>query len=798
MDDANDLPVRFRNALDAARRGALVASFLALPLFVGAAPRPSAPTLTILHSFRLLPSGPQAGLVADASGNLYGTTGEGGDGNGGVVFRIQKDGSGFTVLHAFGMTPGDGAAPVATLTLDSSTGTLYGTTLIGGIEDQGTVFRIKTDGSEYALLHRFTRGTEDGAQPYGSVLLDSGILYGTTSFGGVSGRGIVFRMRTDGGDFTILHSFTGGPDGGNPKAAVVLDPSGNLYGTATQGGGTSRYGTVFKLRTNGSGFAVLHSFASGASDGFMPDTPLVRDSSGNLYGTTQSGSAGGGGTVYKVKPDGSGFQILHGFAYPSPDGTVPAGPVALDGSGNLYGTTFFGGTDDHGVLFKLRTDGSGFDVRRFAAPSDGAHPMGSILIDGSTLRATTFQGGAGGVGTLYAVDVDGSDFSVLHVFGVGILDGADPRAGLISDADGTLYGTSCDGQPGGHGTVFRVRPDGSGFTILHGFPFDASDGEDPSAPLLLDSAGNLYGTAYDGGSAGFGTAFKVGVDGSGFKVLRGFTGFPGDGAFPPGALVADGSGNLYGVTFNGGSDDTGMVFRVKSDGSGFTILHSFGGGVGDGAYPLGALIADSSENLYGTTEGGGGEGVGTVFRMKTNGTGFSVIHSFRDDPADGEFPEAALVLDSGNLYGTTSLGGAAGTGTVFRLKTDGTNFRLLHSFEDSPDDGADPRAPLALDSGGNLYGTTLSGGSHDGGIVFALKTDGSGYRILHDFRGGPLDGADPYGAVLLGAGGSLYGTTASGGAWFAGTVFKLSSVTGGVRVIPVTPAPAVPVRPRVD
>lgn len=776
------------------RRGAAAAVLLALAAPLPAASRRSAPVLTILHDFRLLASAPQAGLVADGSGNLYGTTAEGGDGGGGVVFTIREDGSGFAVLHHFGRVPGDGEAPVATLTLDASSGTLYGTTLIGGVSGFGTVFRVGTDGSDYDVLHSFTGEDDDGSGPYGTLLLDSGVLYGTASYGGPSGRGIVWRMAADGSGFAILHGFTGGSDGGNPSAGVVPDSSGNVYGTAAQFG-SGHYGTVFRLKKDGSGFAVLHAFMSGASDGAGPDTTLARDSAGNLYGTTRGGGPGDWGTVYRLKPDGSGFQVLRTFSHASPDGASPAGPVALDGSGNLYGTTFFGGTDDHGVLFRMKTDGSAFSaVKRFDAASEGAFPTGSLLLDGATIRATTFQGGSGGVGTLYAVQTSGSGFSLLHTFGVGIIDGADPRAAMVLGSDGTLYGTTCDGQPGGHGTAFRIRPDGSGFAVLHGFPFDAPDGEDPSAPLLRDASGNLFGTAYDGGANAVGTLFGLGSDGAGFRVLRGFTNQTADGSYPLGALVADGSGYLYGTTSQGGPESAGTVFRIRPDGSGFTILHAFGGGSADGSYPAAAITLDGAGNIFGTTQGGGAAGVGTVFRMKTGGTGFAVIHSFRVDPAEGDFPQASLVLDpGGNLYGTTSRGGGpADAGTVFRVKSDGSGYAVLHKFSDDPD-GADPRASLALDGAGNLYGTTRGGGPRGQGTIFTLKTDGSGYQVLHEFRGGPLDAAFPYGAVVLDAGGNLYGTTAEGGAWFEGTVFKLSPGTGTPRVIPVFPPPAVPV-----
>jgi uncharacterized repeat protein (TIGR03803 family) len=296
-----------------------------------------------------------------------------------------------------------------------------------------------------------------------------------------------------------------------------------------------------------------------------------------------------------------------------------------------------------------------------------------------------------------------------------------PFAALILDGAGNLYGTTGYGGSADQGTVFRMKTDGTGYTVLHHFAGAFSDGAQPTAELILDGAGNLYGTTYSGGSAIQGTVFTMKTDGTGFRVLHDFPGTAFYGAHPDAALILDGAGNLYGTTRLGGSAGHGTVFTMKTNGTGFTVLHNFSGAASDGIQPYGALILDRAGNLYGTTYFGGSSGRGTVFTMKTNGTGFRLLHSFAGGPADEYGPLAALILDAaGNLYGTTYFGGSSGNGTVFTMKTDGTGFTVLHPFPASPSNGGSPQAPLILDGAGNLYGTTHFGGSSGRGTVFTL------------------------------------------------------------------------------
>src|ERR1035437_231302 len=372
----------------------------------------------------------------------------------------------------------------------------------------------------------------------------------------------------------------------------------------------------------------------------------------------------------------------------------------------------------------------------------------------------TAGGGTGSQATIFKVKTDATGYQVLRTF-VDTLDGSAPPGSLILDGSETLYGTMLDGGSSYSGTVFSVNADGSRFQVLHAFAGFSSDGGRPWASLIPDESGYLYGTTTFGGFSYEGTVFRIRSDGSDFQLLHAFVGGATDGGGPEAPLILDRTGNLDGTTSGGGPSNRGTVFKMRTDGTGFQLLHNFLGGASDGLNPHSGLILDGADNLYGTTTEGGPSELGTVFRMKTDGTGFQLLHTFTVNSASdgGAPPIASLVMDGlGNLYGTTLYGGSGLKGTVFKLRTDGTGFQVLHSFTDRADDGSQPWASLIVDGSGNLYGTTVSGGSSlMGGTVFKMKTDGTGFQLLHSFVGDESDGGTPYAPVILDDFGNLYG-----------------------------------------
>jgi uncharacterized repeat protein (TIGR03803 family) len=361
---------------------------------------------------------------------------------------------------------------------------------------------------------------------------------------------------------------------------------------------------------------------------------------------------------------------------------------------------------------------------------------------------------------------------VLHAFAGGN-DGAHPQAGLLADAKGNLYGTTLHGGTADAGTIFKIGRRGSE-TVLYTFTGGA-DGAFPRSTLISDANGNLYGTTIAGGEHSSGAVFKLSLDNV-QSVLYSFEPYS-HGTNPQAGLLLDGKGNLYGTTENGGDFNCdvdfgcGVVFKLAPDNT-ETILHTFEWG-NDGAYPITNLVSDKSGNLYGTTTWGGDancgpNGCGIVFRIGADGN-YRVLHAFKGE-SDGAVPQAGVIIDAkGNLYGTTSQGGVANAGTVFRISPGGKE-RTLLAF-DGAAGGVGPYAPLMVDERGNLYGTTSAGGASNAGTVFKLSPRGR-FTVLYSFTG-DSDGANPYAELIMDANGNLYGTTEFGGANRNGTVFKI-------------------------
>jgi uncharacterized repeat protein (TIGR03803 family) len=375
--------------------------------------------------------------------------------------------------------------------------------------------------------------------------------------------------------------------------------------------------------------------------------------------------------------------------------------------------------------------------------------------------------------------------------------GRTPLAGVIFDASGNLYGTTSAGGQYGSGTVFELTPQTTGTwteTLLHSFNFSfkSKDGATPRAGVIFDPAGNLYGTASQGGPQSGGIVFELSPKtGGGWteKILYSFSSSSNAGGYSPVAgLVLDVSGNLYGTTEFGAGNFHGSVFELSPRADGMwaeKVIHNFPINDTDGSFVASGLVSDAAGDLYGTTFYGGiyGEpgGFGTVFELKkVAGGGWQegVIHSFGNG-ADGFFPLAGLVFDAaGNLYGTTAFGGASGHGTVFELSPvpgGGWAEKVLHSFTGTNGDGSAPYGGVALDTAGNIYGTTSEGGDFSFGTVFELSPTASGSwteTVLISFNFDNAGGNTPVDGLFLDTSGNLYGTASTGGKG-GGTVFKI-------------------------
>jgi uncharacterized repeat protein (TIGR03803 family) len=363
-----------------------------------------------------------------------------------------------------------------------------------------------------------------------------------------------------------------------------------------------------------------------------------------------------------------------------------------------------------------------------------------------------------------------AQYNVLHTFTGGANNGSAPRGSLVL-SNSTLYGMTNGGGSANKGTIFKIGTNGTGFSVLHSFAGGSSDGSNPLDSLIL-SGSTLYGVTQLGGSADRGTIFKIGLDGTGYSVLHSFSGSSSDGSIPYGSLIQSGS-NLYGMTSVGGSVNLGSVFKIGTDGTGFSLLHSFTGTSSNGRNPYGSLV-QSGSNLYGMTSGAGQYGNGTIFKIGTDGTGFSLLHSFDILSSDGKSPQGSLTLSDSTLYGMTRNGAFFDTGTIFKIGTDGTGYGVMHPFSGVPTDGEHPYGSL-VQVGSNLYGMTREGrasGTSNTGTIFRIGTDATNYNVLHTFVPTGSGGYFPYGS-LIESGNVLYGMTSAGGSGGgSGTLFR--------------------------
>jgi uncharacterized repeat protein (TIGR03803 family) len=453
-----------------------------------------------------------------------------------------------------------------------------------------------SDMSGYSVLYTFcsTSGCADGDQPRAGLIRDdAGSLYGTTADGGAYQSGNVFKIDNLGNE-TVLYSFckagTSCADGRSPEAGLIRDGSGNLYGT-TAAGGASDDGTVFKIDNTGNE-TVLYSFCSvpNCADGWAPYAGLVQDTSGNLYGTTADGGANGKGTVFRLDSAGNETVLYSFCSLPNcADGAIPFTNLIRDAGGNLYGTTFEGG--------------------------NGTNPDCPY--------------GATGCGTAFKIDPTGQE-TVLHAFcsTPRCSDGASPHSPLLQDAQGNLYGTTYTGEVFDYeGAIFKLDPTGREM-VLFSFCSDhflnCTDGSLPGGGLIRDMAGNLYGTAFGGGINYAGAVFKL--DSAGHETLlysfcpEGFSSCPG-GYYPVAGVVQDAAGNLYGTTSQGGTNNSGTVFRLALGGSNATIAvtsspsSAYGGQSvtfsatvsGADATPTGLVTFDYGRTALGTAALNGGQ-----------------------------------------------------------------------------------------------------------------------------------------------------------------------------------------------
>ncbi|MGA2223924.1 MAG: choice-of-anchor tandem repeat GloVer-containing protein [Syntrophobacteraceae bacterium] len=402
---------------------------------------------------------------------------------------------------------------------------------------------------------------------------------------------------------------------------------------------------------------------------------------------------------------------LHSFRFS--DGASPRGSLTLSGS-TLYGMTLQGGAASSGTIFKINTDGTGYQIlHSFGNGTDGGGPYGSLTLSGTTLYGMSID-------TIFKINTDGTGYQILHSFGSIANDGASPR-GSLTLSGSTLYGMTLQGgtgdpNDGGDGTIFKINTDGTGYQVIHNF----SGGIAFVYGSLTLSGTTLYGMS-------FGTIFQINTDGTGYQIIHNFGSIANDGAEPYGSLTLSGT-TLYGMTSEGGccgsNIGNGTIFKINTDSTGYQILYSFGSVAGDGGYPVGSLTI-SGTTLYGMA--------GTIFQINTDGTGFQVLYTFCGGCEFGApySPWGDLTLSGTTLYGMTAEGGDGGYGTILSLSP----------TPPIPPSGKVPRAPTGVKArAGNALATVnfklpANGGSPITVCTVTSKPGG----VTHTGAGSPIN-----------------------------------------------------------
>jgi uncharacterized repeat protein (TIGR03803 family) len=547
----------------------------------------------------------------------------------------------------------------------------------------------------------------------------------------------------------------------------------------TPEGGPFGGGTAFSMNTDGTAFTVNRKFIKA---GVLPHGELIKGTDGYFYGMTSSGSSNGisttgYGTIFKMTTTGTIISVKD-LDY-SITGSSPYGSLLQAADGNFYSMTSMGGSHGYGAIFKM-SPGGAISILKYLDTISGGMPQGSLIqaADGNFYGMTN-EGGTYGSGTIFKVTSTGV-LTVLKSLNSNVT-GSNPYGGLVVGSDGNFYGMTSGGGANGYGTVFKITPTGI-FTILKSLDYFVTGGN-PKGNLIRATDGNFYGMTYAGGTNGAGTIFKITSSGvlTVVKHLDATT-----GTNPYGSLTQGSDGNFYGMAAQGGTYNFGTIFKCTPSGT-LTVLRSLNYAA-DGGYPYGSLYRNSDGYFYGMTSSGGTnyDYTGTAFKISSTGT-YTVLFHFPDGALGFNPSENLIQARDGYYYGMAHNGGKSNYGAIFKLCNSGV-LTSLRSF-DYNNNGGYSDGSLIQGIDGNFYGMATSGGTYLNGTIFKMTASGT-LTVLKQLNAS-ITGSFPYGRLVQGIDSNFYGIANSGGTYDYGTIFKitpkgvftvlkhLSSATGG-------------------
>ncbi|MEO8765349.1 MAG: choice-of-anchor tandem repeat GloVer-containing protein, partial [Ginsengibacter sp.] len=741
---------------------------------------------------------PSGSLIRATDHKLYGMTTRGGSNGYGTIFSFDPLSGTYTKLMDFNNT--DGAGPLGSL-IQAKDEKLYGMTHDGGGSNAGVIFSFDPSSGTYVTLMDFNNS--NGARPSGNLMqAGDGKLYGMTTLGGTNGSGVIFSFDPSTSAYVKLIDFN--PDnGGNPSGSLIQANNGKLYGMTNQAG--NLFGVIFSFDPASSTLQVL-KYLQITNDGSNPQGSLIQASDGKFYGMMSGGGSAGLGVIFSFDPTTSisPYTVLKQFD--NTGGANPLGNLLQASNGKMYGMTSKGGSNDAGVVFSFDPSSKAYTKLIDYDGTNGAAPgLGAAFIEGHDCIADTVyykDADSDGFGNqvdsvvacslpvgYIANNTDCDDFNpAVHPGAKEVCNGIDDDCnGLIDDglvfityyrdADGDGYGTGagqslCQNPGPGYATRGGDCDDNNG-AIHPGAPEICNGIDDNCDGKVDENCSNipsytLYGTTGKGGSAGGGTIGTFIPSTYNLTVARSFgVANSLNGSVPTGDLLQASDGKVYGMTSDGGSNHSGIIFSFDPATSTYTKLEEFDSA--NGRNPLGSLIQASDGKLYGMTQFGGSNDIGIIFSFDPSTSSFTRLKDF--DNTNGSQPHGSLLqANDGKLYGMTQLGGSKGIGVIFSFDPSSSSYMKLHDFDTT--NGAFPTGNLIQANDGKLYGLTSHGGTPfddcggcgnfgDGGVIFSYDLSTNTFTNLMDFT--LNQGENPTGSLLQAKDGKLYGMTGRGG-----------------------------------
>lgn len=639
---------------------------------------PETEVYRIIHNFNIPGStnpmtAEYSSLIQASNGKIYGLTQDGGSDQSGVLFEYDLSMDMFEVKHDFDRLS-HGRRPKGIL-LEAADGKLYGIAEQGGEFGKGTLFRYDPSTEEFTLLRSFNEGLMGGLPQGGLIQASNGLLYGMTYSGG-SGNGVIYVYDYVSNLFTHVHDFDGSSGGGKPYGRLLQASDGLLYGLTSKGG-TSDAGIIFSFDPATYTFAKKKNISN--IGGENPRGEFIQAPDGFLYATTFNGGIENGGILFRYDPVSNDDAKLLDF-YGEEFGANPGYAVTIVNDGTLFGVTDFYGEHYEGVLFQydpsLGTYHKRFD---FKDAPEGSNAEGDLLqASDGMVYGLTRNGGEYSDGTIFRIDPVSLNYEVVFSFD-GEITGSSPDNGLIQTPDGLMYGSAYGGIHG-FGVMFVFDPATLEFTVLHHFD-ETESGKFPNGNLLLASNGKLYGVAKSGGINAVGTLFEFDIESSTFTKLFDFKRLI-SGAYPRGSMTQAANGKIYGVTESGGSFEKGVLYAYNPQGNNFEVKLEFDG-TNKGAYPRDKLVEYESNILYGVTGVGGINNDGVIYQYNTETDVFTKLMNI-DEPAIGAGPGGSFILASnGNFYGNMQAGAPAepGHGSIYEYDPETNSLSSIYDFE---------------------------------------------------------------------------------------------------------------------